>query len=125
MRADPLVDLLGELYRRQVEQLPHEEYLRQHAAREFVEGTVRVFRFYEPWLPRTGTLLDWGCRHAPDACLIRAELGTGIAIEGCDVFPEAHYGAFHEYSGLRYHALRDTRARGFGSCCCTADSGRS
>lgn len=107
MPPEPLADLLADLYRRQVAELPDEDYLRQHSAPAFVQGAVRVFRFYEPWLPRQGTLLDWGCRHAPDACLIRAQFGPGLAIEGCDVFPEAPYRTFHDYSGLRYQPLPD------------------
>jgi SAM-dependent methyltransferase len=107
MSSEPLAELLLDLYRRETKLLPYETYLGQHASPEFVDGAVRVFRFYEPWLPRSGAVLDWGCRHAPDACLIRARFGDGVAIEGCDLSPEATYRTFHDYAGLRYQALLD------------------
>jgi SAM-dependent methyltransferase len=103
-----LAGLLDGLYRRQIEQLPGEAYLREHSAPAFLEGSVSVFRFYEPWLPRAGRVLDWGCRHAPDACLIRARFGDTLAIEGCDVFADAVYQVFYQYAGLRYQSLSDS-----------------
>ena len=70
--TDPLGGTLRDLYARQRALLPHDDYFHQHAEAEFVSGTLRVFRFYEPYLPRAGRILDWGCHHAPDACLMRA-----------------------------------------------------
>jgi len=104
---EALSGLLSDLYRRQVEMLPRETYLREHSAPAFVRGTVAVYRFYEPWLPREGRILDWGCRHAPDACLIRARFGTRFTLDGCDVFDRASYPVFFEYAGLRYQPLPD------------------
>jgi len=100
-------DLLRQLYARQLENGPGDGYLRQHAETGFLNGTVRVFRFYEPWLPKEGRILDWGCRHAPDACLIRAKLGDRMVIDGCDVNDENQYAAFYSYAGLRYTRLQD------------------
>jgi len=31
------------------------------------------------------SILDWGCHHAPDACLIRARFGQAVALHGCDI----------------------------------------
>lgn len=95
---------LGELYAAQIEQSPHDAYLRQHAEPAFVAGAEKVFAFYEPYLPQAGKILDWGCRHAPDACLVRARC-PGVEIEGCDVLAPDQYRVFYDYAGLRYRRL--------------------
>jgi SAM-dependent methyltransferase len=105
--TDPLGGILRDLYSRQCALLPHDTYFQQHAADGFVAGTMRVFRFYEPYLPRTGRILDWGCHHAPDACLMRAALGDGVDLYGCDVMAEGVYPLFYEYAGLHYARLTD------------------
>jgi SAM-dependent methyltransferase len=102
---EALFGLLAGLYRRQIEQLPDEAYLPIHGAAAFLRGTLAVYSFYESWLPREGRLLDWGCRHAPDACLIRARQGSGLTLDGCDIIDRAVYKVFYEYSGLRYEPL--------------------
>jgi SAM-dependent methyltransferase len=102
-----LADILPQLYERQLAATPGDGYLRQHGEHGFLEGTIRVFRFYEPWLPTQGRILDWGCRHAPDACLIRAKLGDRVTLDGCDVADENQYAAFFTYAGLRYFRLQN------------------
>lgn len=102
---DPLAATLRNLYDRQRALVPDDDYFRQHAAEQFLAGTLRVFRFYEPYLPRAGRILDWGCHHAPDACLMRVALGGAIELHGCDVLAGSAYPVFYEYSGLRYVQL--------------------
>ena len=105
--TESLAGLLAGLYRRQLEHLPEDAYLRIHSAPAFQRGTLAVYRFYEPWLPLQGRILDWGCRHAPDACLIRARCGSRFTLDGCDVFDPSVYQVFFEYAGLRYLPLSD------------------
>jgi SAM-dependent methyltransferase len=97
---------LQNLYEEQLKARPGDEYLREHCRPEFVAGTVRVFRFYEPFLPAEGRVLDWGCRHAPDACLIRARR-PALAIDACDVVDPADYQVFFRHADLRYERLQD------------------
>lgn len=104
---DPLAATLRDLYAEQCKRNPHDGYFHQHAADNFMAGTLQVFRFYEPYLPRTGRLLDWGCHHAPDACLVRAAVGGAIELHGCDLLPDDVYSVFHGYAGLRYARLTD------------------
>ncbi len=96
---------LGHLYQQHLEARPEDAYLRQHSEAGFLAGTIRVFRFYEPYLPTAGRVLDWGCRHAPDACLIRATR-PNLEIDGCDVFENGRFEPFFRYAGLRYERLR-------------------
>jgi SAM-dependent methyltransferase len=104
---DPLAATLRKLYASQCGALTHDGYLRQHAADPFLAGTVQVFRFYEPYLPRTGRILDWGCHHAPDACLIRSVFGHEIELHGCDVLDGRVYPDFFDFAGLQYARLAD------------------
>jgi len=66
---------------------------------------VQTFRFYACYLPASGRILDWGCRHAPDACLIRLHLGHAVDIDGCDVCDDDQHRLFYEFTGLRYERL--------------------
>jgi SAM-dependent methyltransferase len=100
-------EVLRRLYREQLEQRPADDYLRQHGQPAFLESTTRVFRFYESYLPSTGRVLDWGCRHAPDACLIRVR-HPELEVDGCDVFEADEYPVFFQFARLRYQRLRDT-----------------
>ncbi len=102
---DDLARVLGDLYARQLQTLPDDGYLRQHGDVPFVEGSVRVFRFYEPYLPAEGKILDWGCHHAPDACLIRTRFGDRVTLDGCDIFDGTQYPVFFQCAGLRYTPL--------------------
>jgi SAM-dependent methyltransferase len=104
---DDLARVLHHLYAQQLITVPGDGYLRQHSEASFVEGAVRVFRFYEPYLPKEGTILDWGCRHAPDACLIRARLAGRVTLDGCDILDGTQYPVFFESAGLRYTPLHD------------------
>jgi len=97
--------LLRTLYERQLRVRSDDDYLRRHLGSDFLVGTERVYRFYRPWLPGCGRVLDWGCRHAPDACLMRAEYGDAFDIDGCDVVDPDLYKEFHVYSGLNYTRL--------------------
>jgi SAM-dependent methyltransferase len=100
-----LAGVLRQLYTQQLETLPEDAYLRHHSDASFVDGSVRVFRFYEPYLPAEGRILDWGCRHAPDACLIRTCFADRVSLDGCDVFDSNQYSAFFDYARLRYARL--------------------
>ena len=99
---------LGSLYEEQLKVRPDDPYLQAHAQTNVAEDAsrgVRVLRAYLP--PRGGSVLDWGCRHAPDACLIRARFGAELRIDGCDVVETGAYSAFHAYAGLHYRVLED------------------
>jgi len=102
-----LAEMLSQLYRDQLAREPRDQYIRDHSKPAFLNGSVRVFRFYEPYLPAQGRVLDWGCRHAPDSCLIRATAGNQLVLDGCDFMDPACYSGFYEFAGLRYAQLRN------------------
>ena len=100
-----MVTLLASLYKTQLEQGGPDAYLEQHADPVFCLGTVRTFDFYLPYLPQSGAFLDWGCRHAPDSCLLRFRSRGAITIHGCDMEAPNRYPTFFNYAGLEYTRL--------------------
>ena len=107
VERNPFAEMLRKLYAEQLAESGEDPYLRQHADQKFIAGQVRVFQWYRPFLPREGTLLDWGCRHAPDSCLIRTDLGSQFRQHACDLPPAGQYGIFHRYAGVEYRQLNE------------------
>ncbi|HEV2810912.1 MAG TPA: class I SAM-dependent methyltransferase [Acidimicrobiales bacterium] len=104
VRREASFYLLNRLYQEELRRQPS-RYLEQHAHRNSILRQVSVFDRYLPYLPRTGAFLDWGCHHAPDACLLRSALGSGIELHGCDFIPSDRFPAFHGYADLDYRQL--------------------
>jgi SAM-dependent methyltransferase len=103
--SSPLGALLLDLYQKQLAVLPQDVYLLAHAQEKVVSTHVAVFDFYSAYLPTGGRILDWGCRHAADACLIRAKFGPDLRLDGCDFVEAGTYGVFHDFAGLEYQQL--------------------
>ena len=104
-----LAGLMHDLYRQQLERAP-DPYLCEHAEPARVAHQARVIRWYAPFLPATGKVLDVGCAHAPDACTLRAAFGDRFDLHGCD-FPDAGtYRVFHEFADLAYSQLHENLA---------------
>jgi SAM-dependent methyltransferase len=98
--------LLRDLYGQFAKAHPEDTYIAAHSGEPFLNGTEQVFDWYQQWVPRAGQVLDWGCRHAPDACLIRLERNEDLVIQGCDVVDGKQYSdPFYGYSGLQYSQL--------------------
>ena len=106
-RRDPLELPLRSLYAEQLQARPDDAYIRRHALPEFAAGSVAVFRWYQRFLPASGVILDWGCRHAPDSCLLRTEYGDRYQLHGCDVVSADAFAPFHQFAGLQYVPLED------------------
>lgn len=99
-------EVLAHLYAGQTA-FASDPYLEQHADPRFIAGQVNVFEWYRRFLPSSGPVLDWGCRHAPDSCLIRATYGDQFEHHACDLPPEGQYAVFHEFAGVEYQQLTD------------------
>lgn len=100
-------ELLRYLYEQQLTHRPDDPYLRAHAQTKVAETQAAVFDFYARFLPSRGRILDWGCRHAPDACLMQARFGPELRIDGCDLMETTAYSVFHSYARLHYQPLGD------------------
>ena len=95
---------LARLYSLQA-QLGDDLYLHGHSRNSAViRRQVSIFeRLAEP-IRDARTVLDWGCRHAPDACLVRMLRGNDVELYGRDV-DNAGYQAFFEFARLKYLQL--------------------
>ena len=107
--ARELYAQLSRLYRVQMDLTGTTPYLLEHADPEYVKHHVNVFLWYSRHLPAFGSVLDWGCNHGPDACLIRVRLPQ-LDLHGCDFVDVSEFRAFRDYSRLQYLTLTDVAA---------------
>lgn len=105
---DPFA-LLDGLYRQQRALDGDPVYIAQHSAEGSIRRQLAVFERYAPLVDAGSVVLDWGCRHAPDSCLLRDRFGADIELHGCDFFPAGSFPPFHDHAGLEYRVLEDSR----------------
>ena len=103
----PLWGVLEKLYREQLAQEPGSHYLRAHGRRHNIANRVRTFHWYRPFLPQAGQVLDWGCQHAPDSCLMRAWYGDRFELFSCDFPGGARHRVFHTFAATTFAPLSD------------------
>jgi ubiquinone/menaquinone biosynthesis C-methylase UbiE len=65
---------------------------------------VDAFIKYRQYL-KPGLVLDWGCKHSIDGCLVKATMGEEVQLYGCDV-GQNDFAAFHTYAGLKFTELK-------------------
>lgn len=97
--------ILMELYRKQSETKGGDAYLHAHSRNAAViRRQTSIFERLQPYFEHGRTMLDWGCRQAADACMMRALRGADVELHGCDVDPAA-YDVFFQHAGLHYRQL--------------------
>jgi SAM-dependent methyltransferase len=102
---EALLGQLKELYKQQVARGTI-DYLKQHSNNDvIVRGHVRTFCRYVPFLKK-GHILDWGCLHAPDSCMLRHLFGETVTLSGCDIYNVPGFEVFHQYAGLEFKLLQ-------------------
>jgi SAM-dependent methyltransferase len=106
-RRQALHERLSSLYRQELVALGSPEYLAAHSDPSSIARQIEVFERYLPYIEPAGTILDWGCHHAPDACLLREVLGEAVALHGCDFNPPDQFVHFHGFARLHYRQLQD------------------
>ncbi len=95
---------LARLYELQVHIKP-DVYLHAHSRnRALIRRQISIFERCQEFLSEARTVLDWGCRHAADACLVRMLRGPHVRLEGCDV-DGGGYQAFYDFAQLQYKQL--------------------
>lgn len=82
----------------------HREYIGYHSSPQAISSRVNSFLGYADAVPTSGRVLDWGCQHAPDACMVRATR-PGVQIDGCDFIPPGSYPAFWDYCDFKFTQL--------------------
>ena len=97
-------DELWRLYSLQA-QIIEDRYLHAHSRnRAVIRRQVSIFERCQEVLKDSRRVLDWGCRHGADACMVRMLCGATTEIHGCDV-DDAAYRVFFDYAGLKYSKL--------------------
>jgi SAM-dependent methyltransferase len=87
------------------DQISKDIYLHAHSRnRAVIRRQVAIFERCQDFFKGARVVLDWGCRHAADACLIRMLCGPDTELHGCDVDDEA-YPAFFDFAGLKHAKL--------------------
>ncbi len=95
--------LVVRIHREQLE-IRSSEFLDMHLRnRTIIRRHVDAFFRYLPYVKK-GNALDWGCRHAVDACLIKDRFRSEVSLFGCDVMDEG-YEAFHRSATLEFSFL--------------------
>jgi SAM-dependent methyltransferase len=95
---------LNRLYALQA-QVSEDPYLHSHSRNTAViRRQVSIFERCSEFFQNAETVLDWGCRHAADACMVRMLVGNTVQLHGCDV-DNPNYSAFFEFAGLTYSQL--------------------
>jgi SAM-dependent methyltransferase len=93
---------VAQLFRQQLALHP-DAYLQQHSRnRAAIRRHIQAFKKYQKFIPGQGKVLDWGCNHALDACLIKMALDKNTDIYGCDVGETGKYEIFHQFANLNY-----------------------
>jgi SAM-dependent methyltransferase len=81
------------------------EYLDAHSHNlALIRRDTSIFERYSRFIPAAGAVLDWGCNHAPTACLVKMLRGDATQLYGCDVHAE-EYRAFFDFANLQYTQL--------------------
>jgi len=86
-------------------QLSDDPYLHAHSRNAAViRRQINIFERCRDLLKDAKIVLDWGCRQAADACLVRMLRGGDVELYGCDV-DAADYRAFFDFAQLKYSQL--------------------
>jgi SAM-dependent methyltransferase len=86
-------------------QVKKDTYLHAHSRNlAVIRRQVSIFERCQEFFKDANTVLDWGCRHAADACLVRMLRGPEVELYGCDV-ESGEYQAFFDFAGLKYSQL--------------------
>ena len=95
---------LTRLYRQHLAECA-DDYLRMHSGNAAVIARhVAAARLYKPYIGMR--ILDWGCKHGVDAFFVRAMLGDGVILDGCDFDPPERYASFYRAACMDYMQLR-------------------
>ncbi len=81
------------------------KYLHSHGQPGAIAHHVNVFEWYAEYLDGARAVLDWGCHHGPDSCLLRHRFGEQLDLSACDFESEAEYAPFRDYARPRYTRL--------------------
>ncbi|MFM8273653.1 MAG: class I SAM-dependent methyltransferase [Gemmata sp.] len=71
---------------------------------------MNVFEWYAPHLAGRSAVLDWGCNHGPDSCLLRHRFGDSLDLHACDFIEPNAFPVFRDSARPEYTQLTDPLA---------------
>jgi SAM-dependent methyltransferase len=105
--APAQLELLARLYDEYLASDGADGYMQAHADPAVVYHHVNVFGWYAAHIARGSCVLDWGCNHGPDSCLLRHRFGDELDLHACDFAPADAFGPFRDYARPKYTRLTD------------------
>ena len=100
-----LTEMLIEIYEQQVNTGKIERKLSPIENKIALRRKIDTFHVYHKYLQGKSRFLDWGCKDAIDACLIRKTATDEVEIHGCDVQQGKRYEIFGREANLIYSQL--------------------
>ena len=86
-------------------QIKGDPYLHAHSRNlAVIRRQTSIFERCQEFFKDAHTVLDWGCRQAADACLVRMLRGPEVELHGCDV-DGGEYDTFFDFARLKYSQL--------------------
>lgn len=83
---------------------PYHDYVKSSVGSPaMLDRRIRAFELYAPYIRPGMRILDWGCRHAPDACMMRT-LFADLDLHGCD-FIDDDFSVFFDYARLSFRKI--------------------
>lgn len=79
-----------------------DRYLVAHSQPNSIRRQTEVHQKYITYVKEDSKVLDFGCKHAPDACLIRHSLGSEVSISGYDFERGDAFPDFYSYAGIDF-----------------------
>jgi SAM-dependent methyltransferase len=97
MSTDQAFKTLSDLYSQYEQHAAGEAdpYILQHANSAMIQRQIHSSLMYLPYV--SGKTLDWGCKHAPDSCLLQHFKGGALDLYGCDASWASDYGSFADF----------------------------
>ncbi len=107
--VDPtgLYDMLVDLFAKEMEHRPGDKYLAYGSNPKLIYHHLMTFDWCLPYLPQGGRVLDWGCNHGSDACIINRVFGNSFERYGCDYHDGTLFPNFFNAAAMTYYQLQD------------------
>lgn len=102
--------LLDTLFQKQQE-IKYDHHLASHRLPTSMKRRLDIYLKlggYFDSLNEGAKILDWGCMHAAESCMLKKQYSEKFEFYGCDFFEPNSYPAFHDYANLQYTQLNHT-----------------
>lgn len=103
--TDEVFHQMQKLYAKEIDSGNETEYMHGHSQENSIRRQLNIWEYYREYIKPGQTILDWGCMHAPDSCILRFHHGKDLELFGCDLDDPGTFPVFHNYAGLDFSKL--------------------